>query len=57
MPLPQALLRLDGKVISGPSPRGLDTLDCEVRDEGSEAEVWVKFENFYTGRTDKELKA
>ncbi len=48
---------VEGQVISGPSPRGLDTLECEIRGDGSDAEVWVKFENFYTGRTDKEAKA
>ncbi len=48
---------LDGAVMSGPSPRGLDTMECEVRGEGHAAEVWVKFENFYTGRTAKDPKA
>ncbi len=48
---------LDGAMISGPSPRGMDTLECEVRETGGRAEVWVKFENFYTGRTEKTAKA
>ena len=30
----------------------MDTLDCEVR----ESEVLVKFEDFYSGRTDKVVK-
>jgi menaquinol-cytochrome c reductase iron-sulfur subunit len=48
---------VEGQVLSGPSPRGLDTLECEIRDNGSGSEIWVKFENFHTGRTDKEPKA
>jgi menaquinol-cytochrome c reductase iron-sulfur subunit len=48
---------LEGDVLSGPSPRGLDTLPCEVRDDGSGTAVWVKFENFFTGRTAKDPKA
>jgi menaquinol-cytochrome c reductase iron-sulfur subunit len=35
---------------SSPSPRDLDTLDVEIR-EGNE--VWVRFQNFRTGRADK----
>ena len=35
---------------ASPSPRDLDTLDVEIRGE----EVWVKFQNFKTGRPDKE---
>lgn len=48
---------LDGAVLSGPSPRGLDSLECEIRTGRGGEEVWVKFENFYTGRTAKEPKA
>ncbi|MBI2825732.1 MAG: Rieske 2Fe-2S domain-containing protein [Planctomycetia bacterium] len=48
---------LDGAVISGPSPRGMDKLECQVRTEGGRDEVWVKFENFYTGRTEQVAKA
>jgi len=48
---------VDGNFISGPSPRGLDTLVCEVKSEGEHDEVWVKFENFYTGREEKTPKA
>ena len=33
-----------------PSPRGLDTLDVETREDGS---VWVRFQNFQTGISDK----
>ena len=44
---------IDGAIIPpSPSPRAMDTLDCEVRD----SEVLVKFEDFYSGRTDKVVK-
>jgi Rieske Fe-S protein len=36
-----------------PSPRALDTLEAEVRGEGSAAMVWVKFENFRAGTPEK----
>jgi quinol---cytochrome c reductase iron-sulfur subunit, bacillus type len=48
---------IDGELISGPSPRGLDTLACEVREIDGRQEVWVAFENFYTGTADKKAKA
>jgi menaquinol-cytochrome c reductase iron-sulfur subunit len=43
---------LDGRIADpkSPSPRGLDSLDVEVRNE---AEVWVKFQNFLAGRHEK----
>jgi Rieske Fe-S protein len=43
---------LDGKISSAnsPSPRGLDSLVVEVRNE---SEVWVKFQNFRAGVADK----
>lgn len=48
---------IDGDLVSGPSPRGLDKLDCEVREEEGRKEVWVQFKNFYTGIADKKAKA
>ena len=43
---------LDGTVNdpSSPSPRDMDTLDVEIRNEN---EVWVRFQNFLPGREDK----
>jgi menaquinol-cytochrome c reductase iron-sulfur subunit len=43
---------LEGRIVGrgSPSPRDLDTLEVEVR-EGNE--VWVRFQNFRTGRADK----
>jgi menaquinol-cytochrome c reductase iron-sulfur subunit len=35
---------------ASPAPRGLDSLEVELRDG---KEVWVKFENFQAGRPDK----
>jgi Rieske Fe-S protein len=44
---------LDGGIIEpSPSPRPMDSLDCQVQD----AQVLVKFENFYSGRTEKVVK-
>jgi Rieske Fe-S protein len=48
---------INGDFISGPSPRGLDTLEYEVREVEGRQEVWVKFENFYTGIAQKRAKA
>ncbi len=43
---------LDGKIsdAKSPSPRGLDDLEVEIRNE---KEVWVRFQNFHTGRAEK----
>ena len=43
---------LDGKITDprSPSPRGLDTLETEIRNE---KEVWVLFQNFQTGNAQK----
>lgn len=43
---------LDGSVSdpASPAPRGLDTLDVEIREGG---EIWVRFQNFRTGRKEK----
>ena len=43
---------LDGSISdpASPSPRGLDTLEVEVRDG---KEIWVKFQNFRAGHAEK----
>ena len=44
---------LDGAIIEpSPSPRPMDSLDAQVQN----AQVLVKFENFYSGRTEKVVK-
>jgi len=39
---------------TSPSPRDMDTLEAEIRNNG---EVWVKFQNFVTGTTSKTVQA
>jgi menaquinol-cytochrome c reductase iron-sulfur subunit len=43
---------LDGKIADpkSPSPRGMDSLDVEIRNE---KEIWVRFQNFRTGEGEK----
>jgi menaquinol-cytochrome c reductase iron-sulfur subunit len=43
---------IDGKISDprSPSPRGLDTLETEIRND---REVWVLFQNFQTGNSEK----
>jgi len=47
---------LQGKRLdkTSPSPRDMDTLEVEIR---GKAEVWVRFENYITGITDKIAEA
>ena len=40
--------KLDGSIVEGVSPRPMDALEIEVRNE---TEVWVKFQNFQPGHT------
>ena len=43
---------VDGEIANAgsPSPRGLDSLEVEVRNEN---EIWVKFQNFQAGHKEK----
>lgn len=44
----------DGQIIQpSPAPRPMDTLVCKVIDRAGVKEVWVEFQNFYTGSADK----
>jgi menaquinol-cytochrome c reductase iron-sulfur subunit len=45
---------LSGKPISPVPPRGMDTLECEIRNSG---EIWVKYQDFLTGKSEKIAKA
>jgi menaquinol-cytochrome c reductase iron-sulfur subunit len=57
-PCHNSTFTMDGGIIQpSPSPRPMDTLAVEVRDQGGSKEVWVQFENFYTGIAEKVLKA
>jgi Rieske Fe-S protein len=51
-PCHDSLFALDGTIANAtsPSPRALDALDVEVRNEN---EVWVKFQNFQPGHREK----
>ncbi len=51
-PCHAASFDLDGKRLdaTSPSPRDLDTLEVEIR---AGTEIWVRFENFQTGVTQK----
>ncbi len=52
-PCHNSAFALDGSIIQpSPSPRTMDVLECTVRKQGGENEVWVKFQNFYAGRPD-----
>lgn len=51
-PCHNSLFALDGQVSDpeSPAPRGLDALDVEVRKGG---EIWVRFQNYRAGVTEK----
>jgi menaquinol-cytochrome c reductase iron-sulfur subunit len=51
-PLHQSKFALDGKISDpkSPAPRGMDTLEVEIRNA---AEIWVKFKNFQAGHAEK----
>jgi menaquinol-cytochrome c reductase iron-sulfur subunit len=51
-PLHNSKFSLDGKISdpNSPAPRGMDTLEVEIRNG---KEVWVKFQNFLAGRAEK----
>jgi Rieske Fe-S protein len=53
-PCHNSAFALDGSIIQpSPSPRDLDSLKCEVRGEGGEKEVWVKFQSYLAGRQER----
>ncbi|HEY2882128.1 MAG TPA: Rieske (2Fe-2S) protein [Pirellulales bacterium] len=53
-PCHNSAFTLTGAIIQpSPSPRPMDTLAVDLRDNKGAKEVWVKFENFYTGIAEK----
>lgn len=42
---------------NNPSPRPLDSLEIDAKRLEKDQEVWVKFQNFYTGRHEKKPKS
>ncbi len=46
----------DGSVKAGPSPRGMDKMETEIRDVDGQKQVWVKFVNYYPGKTEQVAK-
>jgi menaquinol-cytochrome c reductase iron-sulfur subunit len=56
-PCHNSAFQLDGAIIQpSPAPRPMDSLACEVRNHAGVKEVWVEFENFYTGLSEKTVK-
>lgn len=48
---------VNGRIIQpSPAPRPMDTLVCSVVSRGDTQEVWVEFQNFYTGTAEKIAK-
>ena len=45
---------LNGEPLTKVPPRGMDTLDCEIRGDG---EIWVRYQDFVTGTESKTPKA
>ena len=55
-PCHKSSFTLDGDIDdpASPAPRGMDTLEAEVRNGN---EVWVRFESFQSGRAEKVSRA
>jgi Rieske Fe-S protein len=47
----------DGTKLFGPSLRGLDPLDTDIRGESGSQEIWVRFERFRAGIAEREIIA
>lgn len=56
-PCHNSAFKPDGQIMQpSPAPRPMDTLVCKVIEHGGVKEVWVEFQNFYTGAADKIAK-
>ncbi|HEV3416299.1 MAG TPA: Rieske (2Fe-2S) protein [Pirellulales bacterium] len=56
-PCHNSAFQLDGQLDYGPSPRPMDSLAYQIRDNHGLKEVWVKFETFHTGIAEKIAKS
>lgn len=62
-PCHNSAFALDGSKLASrsgrtnPSPRALDSLEVDLRRLEKDQEIWVKFQNFYTGRHEKKAKS
>ncbi len=56
-PCHNSAFALDGGIIQpSPSPRALDKLECKIEAANDQKEVWVKFENFFTGIAEQRVR-
>lgn len=55
-PCHDSVFNVEGKLTSGPSPRGLDLLDAEIRPAGDQKEIWVRYVDYYAGIEEKVAK-
>jgi menaquinol-cytochrome c reductase iron-sulfur subunit len=54
-PCHNSFFKLNGAIIEpSPSPRAMDKLPVDEKPNG---EIWVKYENFYTGIKDQKVKS
>lgn len=53
-PCHESAFAKNGKKLFGPSLRGLDSLDVQLKDNGGAQEVWVRYERFRAGIAEKE---
>jgi menaquinol-cytochrome c reductase iron-sulfur subunit len=57
-PCHNSAFKIDGAIIQpSPSPRAMDSLKVDIREDAAGKMVWVQFENFYTGISEKLPKA
>ena len=50
-PCHNSAFQLDGsKIEPSPSPRPMDKLNCDIRDESGQLQIWVEFKDFLPGR-------
>ena len=52
-PCHESIFNQQGEMLSGVSPRGMDSLDVKIEDGDDGKEIWVKFEKFKAGHKEK----